>query len=86
MARNQYTSPASFDESEYATMLSRLQAGKSTETRPSDESLNIGMSSCVFADILLPGRGKPMEKAAAVIENGFITFVGPQSELPGRKL
>ena len=38
--------------------------------------------SCICADLLIPGRGEPMKKAAAVLEEGKIAFVGAQSDIP----
>ncbi|RKL15372.1 hypothetical protein BFJ70_g15466 [Fusarium oxysporum] len=39
---------------------------------------------CIFADLLIPGRGDPVPKAAVGIstEDGSITYVGPQSHMP----
>ncbi|KAM5358024.1 hypothetical protein ACJZ2D_015678 [Fusarium nematophilum] len=41
-------------------------------------------SSCIFADLLIPGRGDPVPDMAVGIsrKDGAITFVGPQSRLP----
>ena len=38
--------------------------------------------TCICADLLIPGRGEPMKDAAAVLEEGRIAFVGPQSNIP----
>jgi len=43
-----------------------------------------GAFTCIFADVLIPGRGEPLQDAAVGIslQDGAITFVGPQAELP----
>lgn len=36
----------------------------------------------IDADVLIPGRGAPQADAAVVIDDGSITYVGPQSSVP----
>ncbi|OHE95205.1 amidohydrolase [Colletotrichum orchidophilum] len=38
----------------------------------------------IVADILIPGRGDPMENAAVVVEDGKIIHVGPRDSLPDK--
>ena len=37
--------------------------------------------TCICADLLIPGRGEPLEDAATVLEDGKIAFVGSQSDI-----
>lgn len=36
----------------------------------------------IYTDLLIPGRGDPIQHAAAAIEDGYFTYVGPQRDLP----
>lgn len=37
-------------------------------------------SYCVFADLLIPGRGDPIKNGCVIVEGGKITFAGEQKE------
>ncbi|RTE75250.1 hypothetical protein BHE90_010272 [Fusarium euwallaceae] len=65
--------PASSPYVEVAAPVALVRDGPKNET-----------SSCIFADLLIPGRGDPMPDMAVGIsrKDGTITFVGPQSRLP----
>lgn len=38
----------------------------------------------ILADVLIPGRGEPISKAALVVKDEVIEWVGPEDDLPGR--
>ena len=40
--------------------------------------------TCICTDLLIPGRGEPLQDAATVLEDGKIAFVGSQSDLPAK--
>ena len=41
-------------------------------------------TTCICADLLIPGRGEPLKNAATVLEDGKIAFVGAESDIPSR--
>ncbi|KAM7190599.1 hypothetical protein V8F33_009389 [Rhypophila sp. PSN 637] len=38
----------------------------------------------ILADILIPGRGQPISKAALIVKDDIIEWVGPESEIPAQ--
>lgn len=39
-------------------------------------------STLIVSDLLIPGRGEPVENAALVLENGKISWIGGQNDIP----
>lgn len=59
---------------------------KSSENDPaySTEHFKSKGTTCIYADLLIPGRGDPIRNAAVVLEEGKIAFVGLRDECPGK--
>ena len=39
-------------------------------------------TTCIYTDLLIPGRGDPIQNSAAILEKGKIVFVGSQDDIP----
>ncbi|KAI1637237.1 amidohydrolase [Biscogniauxia mediterranea] len=61
-------------------------AGDSTTSTPEDvdDSLKKLVYTILYADLLIPGDGTPIENAALVIENKVIAWVGAQPQVPSQ--
>lgn len=64
----------------------RSQSSEANSSTLTFSRFSDDQETCIFAKLLIPGRGKPISDAAVGISQaeGKITFVGKQSDLPKR--
>ena len=62
------------DQEHGSTVLSPLSS--TVDSKPKEKK------TAIYADLLIPGDGEPIENAALLITNDVITFAGPASDLP----
>ena len=75
-------STARNDENYLSTMQFPLEASENDSD--SMEQFKKRGATCIYAELLIPGRGDPIKNSATILDEGKIVFVGSQDDIPDK--